>query len=114
MFGKPKTPDQKLKNSLAHRGFKHPRYINKLYTFFNEKLNLIEKCTPFELRIKYGLDSGALCRLITGCRLSTKGWTLGCTLQDIENRRRRKISISNKGKPKSESHKRNLWKNRQR
>jgi hypothetical protein len=112
MFGKPKTQEQNLKNSIAHKGRNNPRYINDIYDFYNPNMNIRERCTPFELRTKYGLDSGAVCYLITGRRFSTKGWTLGYTLDEIENIRREKISKSNKGKPKSESHRRNLWKNR--
>jgi hypothetical protein len=112
MYGKPKTTEQKLKNSLAHTGEKNSRYDNNIYTFFNEKLNITEKCTQYQLRMKYNLDSSGLFYLINGKRFSIKGWTLGITYDEIEKRRRERISKNNKGKPKSESHRKNLWKNR--
>ena len=104
MFGKPKTEDQKLKNSLAHRGINNSRYNKTTYTFFNFKTNTKENCTQFELRNKYNLDSSGLYYMIKGKRKSIKGWTLGISLDDIEKLRRIKISNSSRGRPKSDKH----------
>lgn len=112
MFGIPKTAEQKLKNSIAHRGVNNRRYDKTIYTFFNYKKDIIEKCTQFELRNKYNLDSSGLHYMIKGKRNSVKGWTLGLNFDEIECLRREKISKSNRGKPKSEGHRKNLWKNR--
>ena len=114
MFGVKKTEEQKRKNSLAHIGSNNPRYDKTIYKFYNFPLNLMEEFTQFEFRKKYNLDSGGIHRLITRKRNSIKGWTLGETLDGIESNRRIKISLSNRGRRKSEEHKRNLWKNRTR
>jgi hypothetical protein len=112
MFGKPKTKEQKLKNKIAHMGIKNANFDHSLYKFYNEKLNIKKCCTQYELRKKYNLDSGGLYRLITKKQSSIRGWTLGKTLKEIEDLRRKRISFSNRGKLKSELHRKNLWKNR--
>jgi hypothetical protein len=75
-------------------------------------LKIIENCTQYELRKKYKLDSGGLYRTIHEKQNSIKGWTLGRTFKEIEELRRKRISLSNKGKSKSVIHRKNLWKNR--
>lgn len=114
MFGKCKTEEQKRKNSLAHTGVNNVRYDKTIYKFMNIKQNKIEECTQYDLRKKYNLDSSALHYVISGKRKSVKGWGLGISPEEIEINRRIKISNKLKNKPKSEEHKRNLWKNRRR
>ncbi len=112
MFGKKKTDEQKLKNSIAHKGSKNSRYDKTIHHFYNFQKNIHEMCTQFELRNKYNLDSSGLHYLIKGKRFSIKGWSLGITKDEIEHNRRVKISKNNKDKPKGIEHRRNLWMNR--
>ncbi len=112
MFGVPKTEEQKEKNRIAHTGKNNVRYDHTIYDFYNHKLGLREKCTQCELRKKYNISSPDIHRLITKKRYSVSGWSLGMTPEEIEMERRKKVSLSNKGKPKSEEHRRNLWLNR--
>lgn len=113
MYGIPKTEEQKRKNREAHLGENNYRYIWKKYKFYNEKMGLVEFLTPYEFRQKYKLDSGGLHRLLNKKRMSIKGWTLEVgLLSEIESIRRNKIKEKLTGKPKSESHRKNLWKNR--
>jgi hypothetical protein len=114
MFGVKKTEEQKQKNRLAHTGTNNSRYDLTIYKFYNFHLNIVEECTQFEFRKKYKIGSPGLHRLISGKRASVNGWTLGKRLEDIESERRIKISQYSKGRPKSDEHKRNLWKNRTR
>jgi len=112
MYGKPKTADQTLKNKIAHLGKNNYRYIHKKYTFYNKNLDILETLTPYDFRKKYNIDSGGLHLFLKGKRFSIKGWTLGIPLEDIEKNRRSKISKKLKGKAKTITHRKNLWKNR--
>ena len=114
MFGVKKTEEQKQKNRLAHMGKNNSRYDHTVYKFYNFSLNLVEESTQFEFRKKYQIESGGLHRLISGKRGSVNGWTLGRSLEDIELERREKIRTFHSGRSKSESHCKNLWKNRPR
>jgi len=115
MYGKPKTKKQKEKNRIAHTGINNARYIKTKYAFYNESMGIVETLTPYDFRKKYKVDSGGLNLFLNGKRLSIKGWTLGkVSLEEIENERREKIRQKTKGVAKSESHRKNLWKNRKR
>jgi hypothetical protein len=58
------------------RGRNHPCYDNKVYHFFNPKLNEHVYSQMYDFYTKYGLHQSSVSRLISGQHKSVQGWTL--------------------------------------
>lgn len=56
-------------------GILNPSFDKTIYTFYN-KNGLVEKCTQYELRCKYNLNSSNLSEVINGNQKSVKGWRI--------------------------------------
>jgi hypothetical protein len=57
-------------------GKKHHAYDHTLYTFINMQTREIVKSTTYDLAVEHNLDGNRLRLLITGDRVSHKGWRL--------------------------------------
>lgn len=58
----------------SNSGINNFNYDKNIYTFKNDSLNIIERCTQYELRHKYSIKSGKLGCVCKGQRKSTEGW----------------------------------------
>lgn len=91
MFGKKRSPEHCAKISAAKKGAwageknpmfgkkpfgeKNPRYDKTIYTF-THAMHGIEKCTQYDLRIKYGCNPSHLSALLHGKLNHHAGWRL--------------------------------------
>jgi len=59
-----------------NKGNKNPRFNSTIFNFVNVELNITEKTTMYELRMKYSLDRGKLRYLIGGKVDIYRGWKI--------------------------------------
>lgn len=72
------SDSQKGENNHMYGKYKelNPRYDHNVYTWYNEKLNIIEHLTPYELTKKYNLNRSHVSALKDKKAKSHKGWKL--------------------------------------
>lgn len=74
-LGRKRTAEAIAKQVAKISGSNSCNYNTKLYNFEHIS-GIIELCTFYELRTKYGLQSANLSKVIAGQRTSHKGWSL--------------------------------------
>ncbi len=72
LFGR-KRPE----HSQIMAGSNNPDYDPTVFTFYNHSLGLVETCTKYQLRTKYGVGAtGSMAALVEGRKKSVGGWTM--------------------------------------
>lgn len=72
------SPKNYKKLGDLQRGKNNASYDHTIYTFYHKTVT-VEKCTQYELRIKYNLNSSNLSEVIHGNQKSVKGWRITLT-----------------------------------